>query len=99
MHPAVDHHGRPLTDKPRAKLAGSRICGQYIAVLDGFEGDQDFMRLIFHLKRLPLSRIMHGALKRRFLSRVDLNPKPINYRGSGTAAHTQVCYYCGAAWF
>ena len=49
VHPETDHKGMPFKDPKRARRAGARIAGKYVGILDGFEGDQDFMRLAFHL--------------------------------------------------
>ena len=60
VYPDKDHKGRPL-DRLRASKAGKRIAGPYTAILDGFEGDQDFMRLIFLLTRGMLRIRKHGV--------------------------------------
>ena len=55
MHPDCDHTGHPFSDKKRSDKAGLPIASGYVGVLDGVEGDQDFMRLAFHLTRYLLS--------------------------------------------
>ena len=55
VHPRSDHNGHPFSDKKRAAKAGLPIASGYLGILDGFEGDQDFMRVAFQLTRYLLS--------------------------------------------
>ena len=49
--PATDHCGQPWRDPWRSSRAGKALAGPYIGVLEGIEGDQDFIRLCFQLQR------------------------------------------------
>ena len=49
--PPLDHEGRAFADRRRASLAGNPLASGFIGVLDGIEGDQDFIRLTFQLSR------------------------------------------------
>ena len=53
VYPDVDPFGRPFDrnyEPGRAALAGTRIMGPYVAVLEGVQADQDFCRVAFHLQ-------------------------------------------------
>lgn len=53
MHPATDPWGAAFSDSycpDRLKVAGKPIAGQFHFILDGFQGDADFIAALFSLK-------------------------------------------------
>ncbi|CAL1130239.1 unnamed protein product [Cladocopium goreaui] len=53
-YPRCDPWGRPFTAQyhpHRMRLAGKRIAGNYVGVLEAFQGDQDFIRILFSPSR------------------------------------------------
>ena len=53
-YPRCDPWGRPFTAQyhpHRMRLAGKRIAGNYVGVLEAFRGDQDFIRILFSPSR------------------------------------------------
>ena len=55
-HPREDPFGVPFGKDhypDRWEKAGSRLAGPYTFVLDGIQGDQDFVAALFSLKRTP----------------------------------------------
>lgn len=53
--PYTDPWGRPFDESyfpDRLRVAGTRIAGQFTFVLDGVQGDADFIAHIFSLNRL-----------------------------------------------
>ena len=51
VYPETDPWGGEFKDRWRASLAGQRIAGQYVSVLEGIQGDQDFIRILFNPSR------------------------------------------------
>ena len=52
--PSHDWDGKPFSPShyPRwHKLAGSELAGGWRGILDGIQGDQDFLHKVFHFKR------------------------------------------------
>lgn len=53
MYPSVDPWGNEFPEgSKRWKMAGRQIASQYRAVLEGIQGDQDFIRILFQPNRL-----------------------------------------------
>jgi len=58
LWPTHDWEGKEFRDKhyPRwFALAGSEICGGWRGVVDGYQGDQDFLHKVFQFKRTSLA--------------------------------------------
>ena len=51
VYPETDPWGGEFKDRRRASLAGQRIAGQYVSVLEEIQGDQDFIRILFNPSR------------------------------------------------
>ncbi len=54
VYPSHDPWGRAFSkeyDKRRFQLSGQRIAGQYVGILDGVQGDQDYIRVMFKPSR------------------------------------------------
>ena len=54
LHPECDPWGRPFSENyhpKRAQKANTRIAGRFHMVLDGVQGDADFIAAIFKLRR------------------------------------------------
>ena len=50
-YPSVDAWGENFKDRHRSAPSGQRIAGDYVAVLEGVQGDQDFIRILFNPSR------------------------------------------------
>lgn len=54
LWPSTDWNGKPFSPShyPRwHKLAGTELAGGWRGILDGIQGDQDFLHKVFHFKR------------------------------------------------
>ena len=61
--PTHDWNGKKFTATyyPRwCLLAGTKLCGGWRGVLDGIQGDQDFLHKIFNFKRHSLQKNNFG---------------------------------------
>ena len=64
-YPHVDPWGQNFKDRHRSALSGQRIAGDYVAVLEGVQGDQDFIRILFSPSRfLKLKYLTCNALSK-----------------------------------
>ena len=64
MFPSADPWGRRFSSAympSRFELSGTPIAGGWRCVLDGFQADWEFHKLVFHLDR-PLPIFFHGFL-------------------------------------
>ena len=50
-YPSLDPFGHELKEAARVRLAGQPIAGDYKAVCDGIQADQDFIRVLFRPER------------------------------------------------
>ena len=62
VYPSSDPWGRPFTEEyypERMKQAGLALCGPFKCVLDGIQGDADFVAAMFLLNR-PMATIYNN---------------------------------------
>lgn len=106
-HPAQDPWGRPFDESyypDRFRLVGQELAGQYTFVLDGLQGDADFIAALFQLKRPLAWHTQHCFVQCHvgglafWVNVIFGKPTPHSKEITtpGSYRHRECCYHCSA---
>lgn len=84
FYPTHDAWGRAFSKeycKDRWRLGGQKICGQFVACLEGIQGDQDYIRTMMTPERtwVDCKNILGGCCLKVFFAWKTLNPQVIHF--------------------